>query len=155
MKRVFVALGLILALSSLGAAGGGDGASVLDHPYFKDRIVLCLTAYLKDRLPSFTGSRVFYVSRVEVFEGGYTSALVHDPAGNNIVLWEPLASTECDDLRLSRRDWDLTKDVADNPQGSTYILWRKDVPGLIARCRAGNRVTITMRSGRFVAASVR
>ena len=136
-------------------AGGGDGFSVLDHPDFQGRAIPCLTAYLKDRVLGFTGTRVFFISRVEQFAGGYIRALVHDVSGNNIVLWEPHTGPECNDLRLSRRDWDLVKDVADDPAGSTYLLWRKDVPGLIAQCRAGTRVTITMRGGRLVASSVR
>ncbi len=155
MNRVLPVLALMLALPSLrGVAGGGDGISVLDHPDFRGRVVPCLTVYLKDRTPGFTGQRVFFVSRVEESQGGYVRALVHDVAGHNIVLWEPRTGPECNDLRLSRRDWDLQKDVADDPAGSSYLLWRKDVPGLIAQCRAGTRVTITLRAGRLVASGV-
>ena len=145
---VLVALGLARAI-----AGGGGSVSVLDHPWFKGRSVPCLTVYLKENAPKFTGARVFYISNVQSGDG-YTYADVYDPAANHLILWEPYNSTECDDLRFSRRDWDLVKDVVANPNGSTYLLWRSEVPGLIARCKAGDRVTITMRSGQFVSAAI-
>jgi hypothetical protein len=136
-------------------AGGGDasGLSVFVHPYFKGRAVPCLTVYLKDRQPKFSGRRVFYISRVQSLDD-YMYADVYDPAANHLILWEPYTSLECGDLLHSRRDWDLEKDVADDPGGSTYLLWRSEVPGLIARCQAGDRVTITMRDGRFVSAKI-
>jgi hypothetical protein len=148
-------LSVLVALCAfVGAkAGGGDASnlSVFVHPYFVGRAVPCLTVYLKDREPEFSGTRTFFISRVES-GGGYIYADVYEPAANHVIHWEPLTSPECDDLRFSRRDWDLKKDVADNPNGSTYLLWRSEVPGLIARCKAGDRVTITMRNGRFVSA---
>lgn len=125
---LLVAFGLAPAI----AAGGGP-VSVLDHPWFKSRSVPCLTVYLKGDEPKFSGSRVFYISDVQSGDG-YTYADVYDPAANHLILWEPWSSPECDDLRFSRRDWDLVKDVADDPGGSSYILWRNEVPGLIARC---------------------
>ncbi len=145
-------LGIAL-LAARAVAGGGGSVSVLDHPWFAGRAVPCLTVYLKDQQPKFSGSRVFYISSVQSGVG-YTYAHVYDPAANHLILWEPYFLSECDDLRFSRRNWDLEKDVADDPGSSTYLLWRSEVPGLIARCKAGERVTIKMRNGRFVSAKI-
>jgi hypothetical protein len=146
---------LVAFLLLVGARAGGDtpNLSVFVHPYFKGRTMPCLTVYLKDREPQFSGKRIFYISRVQSGDG-YTYADVYDPAANHVILWEPRVGGPCDDLRFSRRDWDLKKDVADNPNGSTYMLWRSEVPGLIARCKTGDRVTITMQNGRFVSAKI-
>lgn len=150
-----VLFGLLALVAARAVAGGSDprSSSVFVHPYFQGRAVPCLTVYLKDRQPKFSGSRVFLISRVQSGDD-YTYADVFDPAANHLILWEPRVGGPCDDLRFSRRDWDLQKDVADNPNGSTYLLWRSEVPGLIARCRAGDRVTITMKSGLFVSAKI-
>ncbi len=148
-------LGVLVAFLLLvcAKAGGGDAPnlSVFVHPYFKGRAVPCLTVYLKDQAPKFSGSRIFYISSVQSGDG-YLYADVYEPAANHVILWEPWTDGPCDDLRRSRRDWDLEKDVADDPNGSTYLLWRSEVPGLIARCKAGDRVTITMKNGRFISA---
>ena len=65
---------------------------------------------------------------------GYTYADVYDPAANHVILWEPYNSTECDDLRFSRRDWDLVKDVdadfisAINEQSGSMFALRQIKP---------------------------
>jgi hypothetical protein len=148
-----VLLGFLVLLAARAVAGGGDASnlSVFVHPYFAGRAVPCLTVYLKDREPKFSGRRIFYISSVQSGDG-YTYADVYDPTANHVILWEPRMGSPCDDLRFSRRDWDLKEDVADEPNGSTYMLWRSEVPGLVARCKAGDRVTITMRDGQFVSA---
>jgi hypothetical protein len=152
-----VVIVLVALCAFIGAkAGGGDasGLSVFVHPYFKGRAVPCLTVYLKYREPKFSGTRIFYLSRVQSGEG-YTYADVYEPATNHVIHWEPFTSDACDDLRFSRRDWDLKEDVAETPNASTYMLWRSEVPGLIARCKSGDRVSITMQKGRFVAAKIK
>ncbi len=153
IRTVSVLIALLIFVTAKAGGGDASGLNVFVHPYFKGRAVPCLTVYLKDREPKFSGRRVFYLSSVQSGDG-YTYADVYDPAANHLILWEQYTGGPCDDLRFSRRDWDLEKDVADDPNGSTYLLWRSEVPGLIARCKAGDRVTITMKNGQFVSAKI-
>ena len=154
--RGFLALTVLLIppFAISGAGGGSLEASVFDHPYFKHRSVPCLTVYLNTTQPKLTGSRTFYISTVQTFEDGWVNAYVFDQSRNHLMLWEPYSSSECDDLRRSRRDWDLQRDVRDDIQGSTYLLQRLESKSLKARCLAGDRVTITLKAGRFVSAQI-
>jgi hypothetical protein len=144
----------LIAPFAISRAGGSLESSVFDHPYFKNRSVPCLTVYLKVTQPSFTGSRTFFISTVQTFEDGSANTNVFDPSRNHIVLWEPYSSPACDDLLRSRRDWDLQRDVRDDIQGSTYLLSRLEAKSLKARYLAGDRVTITLKAGRFSGARV-
>lgn len=151
-------LALVILLTSplaLTRAGGGSlESSVFDHPYFKNRSVPCLTVYLNATQPKLTGSRTFFILTVQTFEDGWVNAYVFDRSRNHIVLWEPYSSPACDDLRRSRRDWDLQRDVVDDTGSSTYLLGQLEAKSLKARCLAGDRLTITLQAGRFVSARV-
>ncbi len=145
---------MIAPLAISRASGGNLESSVFDHPYFKGRTVPCLTAYLNTMQPKLTGSRTFFISTVQMFEAGSANANVFDPSRNHIMLWEPYSSPACDDLRHSRRDWDLQRDVRDDTRGSTYLLGRLEAKSLKARCLAGDHVTIRLKAGRFVNAKI-
>ena len=154
--RGYLALVILLSapLAISRAGGGSSETSVFDAPFFKGRSLPCLTDYLNAVQPKLTGSRTFFISTVRTYEDGWVSAFVFDQSRNHLVLWEPRTSQACDDLRHSRRDWDLQRDVRNDVQGSTYLLGRLEANGLKARCLAGDRVTITLKAGRFVNAQI-
>lgn len=154
--RGYIALVFLLTapFNATRAGGGSLESSVFDAPFFKGRSVPCLTAYLNATQPKLTGSRTFFISAVQVFADGWVNAYVFDQSRNHIVLWEPRSSPACDDLRFSRRDWDLQRDVRNDVQGSTYLLGRLEASELKVRCLTGDRVTVRLYAGRLVSVRV-
>ena len=86
----------------------------------------------------------FYVSRVEMLEGGYHSVLVYWKENQALVLWEPGRGSNPQgypdpkfDLTDSKRYWELDKDVVptlDDVGGSSFLITRKDARRWVRDC---------------------
>jgi len=124
---------------------------VRQHPYYASSVLPAL----KELVAQYgTAKRNhFYVSRVEVLEGGYHSVLVYWKENNALVLWEPSRGSNQQgnpdakyDLVDSRRYWRLDKDVVpmlNDVGGSSFLITRQDARRWVRDCiRHGERLVV-------------
>lgn len=107
---------------------------------FERRLQPCLEKWLLDNPLTGLGPWRFFLGQTP--QQPPTSCYFYDPLGQRLVLWELHTGDEYMDLRHSRRQWDLTRDVMEDIGGSTYLLQTQEAAAIKACCLRGRMVEL-------------
>lgn len=141
------------------AIADAQAISYREHDFYRERVPLALKKIFDhDFYPRFSVN-TFYVPRIRVQSGCRISSqepCTDEQSGFAVVLWveantllmlEPMtdAVATAEMLAISRRHWDLSKDVVATPddiQSSTYVIDRREAFRLIYDAMSGDKIVI-------------